>query len=219
MMDNNSTIKLVKKLAARKTFDEASYLLLLQENIDEVLKGKIRSLIEYNQSVRNEKLDDQALFRAYIYDESLIILSEIEDRLINDNTNTDEQSFHALTAIADSQEEEYYVEDWESESKDEHFNQQKQIQNWELNNLITDKNEPNIWKLGTTWGKSKPSFYEFIKSKEIVITEEGKLYSVGDIVIITQNARTIAITRVLETPKLISMSNSIHSAFAKYTKS
>jgi predicted ATPase len=61
----------------------------------------------------------------------------------------------------------------------------------------------SIWKLGCNWGKGAPSFYEFIKDENIVITEQSFLYKEGDLVIISEGFTVYAIAKVLETPRPI----------------
>ena len=59
----------------------------------------------------------------------------------------------------------------------------------------------NVWKLGCRWGSKMPSFYEFIKKRSIVIGVNDKLYSPGDLIVITEGHKVLALGKVLEIPK------------------
>ncbi len=59
-----------------------------------------------------------------------------------------------------------------------------------------------VWKLGTTWGSSKegkPSFYNFIKNENIVISDGAKQFQKNDLIAIAQGFKIKAIVKVLET--------------------
>lgn len=58
----------------------------------------------------------------------------------------------------------------------------------------------NVWKLGCNWGKGAPSFYEFIKKNSLVIGVNDRMYSIGDLVIITEGQTVLSIGKVLEAP-------------------
>lgn len=58
----------------------------------------------------------------------------------------------------------------------------------------------NVWKLGCNWGKGAPGFYEFIKSHSVVIGVNDRMYSIGDLVIITEGQTVLSIGKVLEAP-------------------
>jgi hypothetical protein len=58
----------------------------------------------------------------------------------------------------------------------------------------------NVWKLGCNWGKGAPSFYEFIKKHSMVIGVNDRMYSIGDLVIITEGQTVLSIGKILEAP-------------------
>lgn len=58
----------------------------------------------------------------------------------------------------------------------------------------------NVWKLGCNWGKGAPSFYEFIKTHSMVIGVNDRMYSIGDLVIITEGQTVLSIGKLLEDP-------------------
>ncbi|NML23515.1 EVE domain-containing protein [Pseudoflavitalea sp. G-6-1-2] len=58
----------------------------------------------------------------------------------------------------------------------------------------------NVCKLGCNWGKGAPSFYEFIKKHSMVIGVNDRMYSIGDLVIITEGQTVLSIGKVLEAP-------------------
>jgi len=65
-------------------------------------------------------------------------------------------------------------------------------------------NEITIWKFGCNWGGRKnPSFYEFIKSENVVIGRERCRYKEGDLVLITEGFTVKAIAKVNEEPQPI----------------
>lgn len=61
----------------------------------------------------------------------------------------------------------------------------------------------NVWKLGCQWGSKKPSFYELLKKRSIVIGVEDKLYSTGDLIVIAEGHTVRALAKVLEVPKSV----------------
>ncbi len=87
---------------------------------------------------------------------------------------------------------------------------------------ITEKNEThenltnNIWKLGCNWGSGKPSFYNFINEKGIVIGVNDKMYSVGDLIVITEGHQVKAIARIFETPESVTVNSSLKKSFERY---
>jgi hypothetical protein len=71
----------------------------------------------------------------------------------------------------------------------------------------------NIWKLGCNWGSGKPSFYNYIKEKEIIIGVEDKKYNVGDLIVVTEGHQVKAIARINEIPKPVTNNNSLKESF------
>jgi hypothetical protein len=74
----------------------------------------------------------------------------------------------------------------------------------------------NVWKLGCRWGSGKPSFYELIKTKSIVIGVSDRLYSIGDLIIITEGHTVYALGKVLENPKPVIHVPTFETEFNKY---
>jgi len=64
-------------------------------------------------------------------------------------------------------------------------------------------------------GSRKPSFYEYIKEKKIVIGVEDKKYKIGDLIVIAEGHQVRAIAGIKETPKPITNDNSLESEFQK----
>ena len=60
-----------------------------------------------------------------------------------------------------------------------------------------------IWKLGCNWASHTPSFYEFIKSENIVLGSSSKIYNNSDIVIVTEGHTVKAIAIVREKPNAV----------------
>ena len=58
----------------------------------------------------------------------------------------------------------------------------------------------NVWKLGCNWGSGAPSFYQFIKKNSMVIGVNKKMYSIGDLIIISEGQKVLSIGKVVETP-------------------
>jgi len=73
-----------------------------------------------------------------------------------------------------------------------------------------------IWKLGCNWGTGKPSFYQYIKSEEIIIGVNDKKYSIGDLIIVTEGHLVKAIARINELPLPVTEDSSLESSFLKY---
>lgn len=74
----------------------------------------------------------------------------------------------------------------------------------------------NIWKLGTTWGsvkEGKPSFYDFIKKEQIVISVYDKKFQKGDLIAITSGFRIRALAKVLDIPLSVTSLLSLKSEF------
>ena len=71
----------------------------------------------------------------------------------------------------------------------------------------------NIWKLGCNWGSGKPSFYEYIKQKNIVIGVEDKKYKIGDLIVVAEGHQVKAIARVKENPKSVTSNITLQSDF------
>jgi hypothetical protein len=58
-----------------------------------------------------------------------------------------------------------------------------------------------VWKFGTNWAGNAKSFYEFIRSRNIVIGDTTRVpYQSGDFVLITRGYTVLALTRVTNTP-------------------
>ena len=58
----------------------------------------------------------------------------------------------------------------------------------------------NVWKLGCIWGSGEPSFYNFIKEHSIVLGLQNRLYSIGDLIMITSGHTVLSLGRILEAP-------------------
>lgn len=74
----------------------------------------------------------------------------------------------------------------------------------------------NIWKLGTTWGpvkEGKPSFYDFIKKEQIVISVHEKKFQKGDLVAIASGFKIRALAKVLKTPSPVMEMLTLKSKF------
>lgn len=75
----------------------------------------------------------------------------------------------------------------------------------------------NFWKLGCNWGSRNPSFYNVIKSKEIVISHKRRgEYGFGDIVLIAEGHSIKAITQVKSKPLAINSKVSLVNELKKY---
>ena len=73
-----------------------------------------------------------------------------------------------------------------------------------------------IYKLGCNWGKGKPSFYNFIKDEGIVIGANDQLYSIGDLVIVTEGFTVKAIAKVLFRPLSVESNPKFIIPFKQY---
>ncbi|MEP6646614.1 MAG: AAA family ATPase [Saprospiraceae bacterium] len=58
----------------------------------------------------------------------------------------------------------------------------------------------NVWKLGCHWDSNTPSFYNLLKKHSIVIGADEKLYTKGDLILITDGFTVLALAQVLESP-------------------
>jgi len=72
-----------------------------------------------------------------------------------------------------------------------------------------------IWKLGCNWGSGKPSFYNYIKDKKIVIGVSDKLYNINDLIIITEGHQVRSIARIIESPQPVTTNTEIKDQFEK----
>lgn len=73
-----------------------------------------------------------------------------------------------------------------------------------------------IWKLGCNWGKNSPSFYDFIKKQNIVLTVEQFKYKTGDLVLITEGFTVYAIAKILSEPIPVTENETYEDDFQKY---
>ncbi|WP_205508913.1 AAA family ATPase [Longitalea arenae] len=73
-----------------------------------------------------------------------------------------------------------------------------------------------VWKLGCNWGRGKPSFYDLIKERSIVIGVNDKLYSPGDLIIITKGYTVYALGKVLEECKPVTSNIDLESEFEEF---
>ncbi len=53
--------------------------------------------------------------------------------------------------------------------------------------------QSNVWKHGCNWNRSKKSYYDFIKNKQIVFGSDKFKFGVGDLVMITEGFKVKAI--------------------------
>ena len=74
----------------------------------------------------------------------------------------------------------------------------------------------NIWKLGCNWGSHKPSFYNLIKEKGIVIGIDEKKYSVGDLIMITEGHLVKAIAKIYDSPISVTGNKSLKNSFEPF---
>ena len=74
----------------------------------------------------------------------------------------------------------------------------------------------NVWKLGCNWGSKNPNFYEMIKARSIVIGVNDKLYSPGDLIVITEGHAARALGKVLELPNPVTGVPELKKDFDKY---
>lgn len=74
----------------------------------------------------------------------------------------------------------------------------------------------NIWKLGCNWGSKNPSFYEMIKAYSIVIGVSDRLYSPGDLIVITEGHTVCALGKILENPQSVITKPEFEVEFSTY---
>lgn len=74
----------------------------------------------------------------------------------------------------------------------------------------------SIWKLGCNWGSGKPSFYEYIKQKNIVIGVEDKKYNVGDLIVVAEGHQVRAIAKVEEKPIIVTTNDDLEAEFTPF---
>ena len=74
----------------------------------------------------------------------------------------------------------------------------------------------NVWKLGCHWGSKKPSYYELIKKHSIVIGVNDKMYSPGDLIVITEGHTVYALGKVLEVPMPVTDVPEFEAEFATF---
>jgi len=58
----------------------------------------------------------------------------------------------------------------------------------------------SLWKLGCNWGRGAPSFYNFIKENQIIISADKHDITIGDLIIITEGFTVYAIAKVKSVP-------------------
>lgn len=73
----------------------------------------------------------------------------------------------------------------------------------------------NIWKLGCNWGSGKPSFYEYIKQRNIVIGVEDKKYNIADLIVVTEGHQVKAIAKVREIPIVVTQNDTFKTDFER----
>lgn len=71
----------------------------------------------------------------------------------------------------------------------------------------------NVWKSGCNWNKNKLSFYPLLKSRSIVIAVADKLFSPGDLVLITEGFKVRAIAKVLAEPESVTNDPALEQEF------
>lgn len=76
----------------------------------------------------------------------------------------------------------------------------------------------SIWKFGCYWGTSKknPSFYELIKSKNIILGTHENLYQLGDLVLITEGYDVLAIAKTKSKTADVTSRPNLESELSKY---
>lgn len=78
------------------------------------------------------------------------------------------------------------------------------------------KSENNIWKHGCNWNRSKKSYYDFVKNKQIVFGSDKFKFDVGDLVMITEGFKVKAIVMVEKEPKPITENREYEILFEEY---
>lgn len=79
------------------------------------------------------------------------------------------------------------------------------------------KEKIKVWKLGCNWETGNPSFYEFIKSRKIILGYYDRMFKRGDLVLITEGFTVYAIAKLLEEPKAVTLNRDFSEAFKKYS--
>lgn len=75
----------------------------------------------------------------------------------------------------------------------------------------------NIWKMGIHWGgRQNASHYNYVRSRNIVLGIEKCKYSSGDLVLITDGFKVIAIVWVQDEPKRLKTNPAYSELFEKY---
>lgn len=74
----------------------------------------------------------------------------------------------------------------------------------------------NVWKLGCNWAKGGPVFYDLVKKRSFTIAISDKLYSVGDLVILTIGQTAHALGKVLEVPSPVINYPELQQEFEQY---
>jgi 5-methylcytosine-specific restriction endonuclease McrBC GTP-binding regulatory subunit McrB len=74
----------------------------------------------------------------------------------------------------------------------------------------------NLWKLGCNWGKGMPSFYSFIKEKNIVIGVDEKKYNKGDLILVCEGQTVKALARIEETPISVTTNRELEKQFINF---
>ena len=145
------------------------------ENIDNIknllnqgdLEQAIRSLVfmdDLRNSVRDDLKDINSEFDELKWEKISNLLTSEE--LIAKENEIRKDLVNVLNSIEnwteDEDDEEEYTppEDWQAELEDEHFEKRERVK---VKGDVESINEVNIWKLGTIWGRGRPSFYNFIK--------------------------------------------------------
>ncbi|WP_321321638.1 hypothetical protein [Labilibaculum sp.] len=74
-----------------------------------------------------------------------------------------------------------------------------------------------FWKLGCNWGSGQPSFYNEIKSRDIVIGHQSNgIYMVGDIVLLGEGHSIKALAKIIDKPIPINSQPALVSALSKF---
>jgi 5-methylcytosine-specific restriction protein B len=73
-----------------------------------------------------------------------------------------------------------------------------------------------IWKLGCNWGSNKPSFFEMLKQKSVVIGVDDKLYSPGDLIVVAEGYTVKALAKILKKPQCVLDQPELKEVFKNY---
>lgn len=73
-----------------------------------------------------------------------------------------------------------------------------------------------IWKLGCTWGKNKPDFYNCIRENLIVICDDTTRYKIGDLVALARGETIVAIAKVLTDPESVTLRTKLKEPFEDF---